>query len=110
MFPFASELWTSAPTETKRSRIDIQQVPTCSNQDMNFFLHGSMSTEAVPENVLRAFIKIYPDLFPTCDLALGRRNRRSREICWRRSGLTRRFTARHALLQLHRAAHKRATA
>jgi len=30
---------------------------------MNFFLHGSMSTEVVPEAVLRAFIKTYPDLF-----------------------------------------------
>jgi hypothetical protein len=28
-----------------------------------------MSTEVVPEPVLRAFIKIYPDLFPTADLS-----------------------------------------
>ena len=44
------------------------QVPTWSEQDMDFFLHGSMSTEVVPETVLRAFIKTYPDLFPTADL------------------------------------------
>jgi len=35
---------------------------------MDFFLHGSMSAEVVPESVLRAFIKIYPDLFATNDL------------------------------------------
>ena len=45
------------------------QVPTWSQQDMNFFLHGSMSTEVFPEAVLRAFIKIYPELFPTADLS-----------------------------------------
>jgi hypothetical protein len=47
----------------------IDQVPTWSTQDMDFFLQGSMSTEVVPEGVLRAFIKIYPDLFPTNDLS-----------------------------------------
>ena len=36
---------------------------------MDFFLHGSMSTEVVPETVLRALIKTYPDLFPTADLS-----------------------------------------
>jgi hypothetical protein len=36
---------------------------------MEFFLHGSMSAEVVPEGVLRAFIKSYPDLFPTQDLS-----------------------------------------
>jgi cytochrome c2 len=45
-----------------------QQVPTWSKDDLNFFLHGSMSTEVIPESVLRAFIKTYPDLFPTWDL------------------------------------------
>lgn len=35
---------------------------------MQFFLHGSMGSEIVPEAVLRAFIKTYPDLFPTADL------------------------------------------
>jgi hypothetical protein len=44
------------------------QVPTWSPDDMDFFLHGSMSTEVVPENVFRAFIKTYPDLFPTANL------------------------------------------
>jgi hypothetical protein len=46
----------------------VEQVPTWSAEDMNFFLHGSMGTEVMPEPVLRAFIKTYPDLFPTSDL------------------------------------------
>src|SRR5437660_1936772 len=45
-----------------------QQVPSWSKEDLNFFLHGSMSTEVFPEPVLRAFIKTYPDLFPAGDL------------------------------------------
>ena len=53
---------------TSSARIDIEQVPTWSQDDMNFFLHGSMSTEVVPEGVLRTFIKIYPELFPAADL------------------------------------------
>jgi hypothetical protein len=76
IFLLACALGTSAATETKQSRVDIEQVPTWSNQDMNFFLHGSMSTEVIPESVLRAFIKIYPDLFPTSDLTnFGLRSR-----------------------------------
>ena len=62
---------------TKQSRAEFiandsvarAQVPTWSQQDMDFFLHGSMSTEVVPETVLHAFIKIYPDLFPKSDLS-----------------------------------------
>src|SRR2546423_6611863 len=50
------------------NKIDIEQVPSWSKEDLNFFLHGSMSTEVIPEAVLRAFIKTYPDLFPTSDL------------------------------------------
>src|ERR1700730_9863560 len=49
--------------------IDTAQVPKWSPDDLNFFLHGSMSTEVVPEPVLKAFIKTYPDLFPRMDLA-----------------------------------------
>ena len=44
-------------------------MPGWSRQDLDFFLHGSMSTEFVPEQVLRAFIQIYPDLFPKQDLS-----------------------------------------
>jgi hypothetical protein len=44
------------------------QVPDWSAGDLDFFLHGSMSTEVVPETVLGAFMDIYPDLFPTKDL------------------------------------------
>jgi hypothetical protein len=36
---------------------------------LDFFLHGSMGAEVVPEAVLRSFIKTYPDLFPTSDLS-----------------------------------------
>src|SRR2546421_4032098 len=61
----------SAATETGsyNTKIAQQQVPTWSKEDLNFFLHGSMSTEVVPESVLRAFIKTYPDLFPSWDLS-----------------------------------------
>ena len=45
------------------------QVPTWSEDDLNFFLHGSMGTEVIPESVLRTFIKVYPDLFPTNDFS-----------------------------------------
>src|SRR4051812_15101253 len=44
------------------------QVPAWSPADRDFFLHGSMSAEMVPERVLRAFIAAYPDLFPRADL------------------------------------------
>jgi hypothetical protein len=62
----------SAVSETAspaRTEIAQQQVPSWSKDDLNFFLHGSMSTEVVPESVLRAFIKTYPDLFPSSDLS-----------------------------------------
>jgi hypothetical protein len=63
-------LLISATTNTSSAKIDIakQQVPNWSKEDLKFFLHGSMSTEVVPESVLRAFIKTYPDLFPSWDL------------------------------------------
>src|SRR5690349_12450940 len=46
-----------------------RQVPDWSKDDLDFFLHGSMGTEIFPEPVLRAFIKTYPDLFPSADLS-----------------------------------------
>lgn len=45
------------------------QVPAWSDADAGFFLHGTMSTEVVPENVLHAFVHAYPDLFPAHDLS-----------------------------------------
>lgn len=71
IFLFAIVLGANAATPIAPTKIDIAQaqVPTWSKQDMNFFLHGSMSTEVFPESVLRAFIKTYPDLFPTGDLS-----------------------------------------
>jgi len=59
----------SRASQKKTSGIDTAQIPKWSSDDLNFFLHGSMSTEVVPEPVLRAFIKTYPDLFPSQDLS-----------------------------------------
>ncbi|MEY2487689.1 MAG: hypothetical protein QOH39_3337 [Verrucomicrobiota bacterium] len=56
------------PARKKAAAPGLPQVPTWSEEDLKFFLHGSMSTEVIPEAVFRAFIKIYPDLFPTADL------------------------------------------
>lgn len=55
--------------QKKAAGIDTAQIPKWSADDLSFFLHGSMSTEVVPEPVLRAFIKTYPDLFPSQDLS-----------------------------------------
>jgi hypothetical protein len=53
----------SPETRSTSSNVRIEQLPTWAREDLNLFLHGSMSTEVVPEPVLRAFIKTYPDLF-----------------------------------------------
>src|SRR5437016_6354453 len=63
-----SFLGSAAEDSGHYNKIARQQVPNWSKEDLNFFLHGSMSTEVVPEAVLRAFIKTYPDLFPSWDL------------------------------------------
>ena len=63
-----SLFYSAAGNSGSYNVIEKQQVPTWSQDDLNFFLHGSMSTEVVPESVLRAFIKTYPDLFPSSDL------------------------------------------
>src|SRR5438552_6092751 len=55
--------------KSRQSQKDLAQVPGWSRQDLDFFLHGSMSTEFVPEQVLRAFIQTYPDLFQKQDLS-----------------------------------------
>lgn len=68
---FAGEKSRPASANFDRShetRVDVEQVPTWTKDDVDFFLHGSMSTEVVPEAVFRAFIKTYPDLFPSWDL------------------------------------------
>jgi hypothetical protein len=49
--------------------LDRAQVPKWSRADLEFFLHGSMSTEVVPERVLQTFMATYPDLFPSKDLS-----------------------------------------
>jgi hypothetical protein len=48
-----------------RSATATRQAPAWSPGDEDFFLHGSMSTEVAPEAVLRAFTRVYPDLFPS---------------------------------------------
>ena len=55
--------------EKKPAPAGREQVPSWSEDDLKFFLHGSMGTEVVPEAVLGAFIKTYPDLFPTKDFS-----------------------------------------
>src|SRR5882762_5492472 len=57
------------PAEPKSAGLEMPQVPTWSRPDLDFFQHGSMSTEVIPEAVLRAFIRAYPDLFPSQDLS-----------------------------------------
>lgn len=54
--------------ERRAHRIDMAQVPLWSEEALEFFLHGSMSTEIVPEALLQAFGATYPDLFPGKDL------------------------------------------
>src|SRR2546423_6980049 len=59
----------ATPISLLKSDVAKAQVPSWSEDDLNFFLHGSMGTEVIPEAVLRAFIKTYPDLFPTNDFS-----------------------------------------
>jgi hypothetical protein len=59
----------SKATSAAAAATDKAQVPAWSDEDMDFFLHGSMGAEAIPETVLRAFIYTYPDLFPSLDLS-----------------------------------------
>lgn len=49
--------------------LDPGQTPEWSDEDLEFYLHGSISDEWVPERVLRAFAKANPDLFPNGDLS-----------------------------------------
>ena len=58
-----------AQVDSTPAGIDAAQVPDWPRDDVAFFLHGSMSAEFVPERVLRAFVKTYPDLFPQADLS-----------------------------------------
>jgi processive rubber oxygenase RoxA-like protein len=58
------------PATSARPTAEVAAAQTAawSADDRAFFLHGSMSAEMVPERVLRAFIIVYPDLFPRADL------------------------------------------
>lgn len=69
LFTFCStNISYCTPTALKTAASETAQVPTWSQADLNFFLHGSLSTEFVPETVLRAFMRTYPDLFSKNDL------------------------------------------
>ena len=57
------------PAPSASPAVPAAQVPAWSAEDLEFFLHGSMSTEVFPERMLRAFLRIYPDLFPKEDLS-----------------------------------------
>jgi len=59
----------AAPAAASATAPPPSQVPTWSAADREFFLHGSMSTEFVPERVLRAFTAAYPNMFPRADLS-----------------------------------------
>jgi hypothetical protein len=60
----------SAPSARREAGgIEVAQVPGWSRDDLEFFLHGSMGTEVLPERVLRAFVPTNPDLFPRPDLS-----------------------------------------
>src|SRR5438093_6432582 len=74
----SATLISCAPTGSKVTRqepgqrtgkIDLAQVPTWSAGDLEFFLHGTLGTEVVPEKVLQAFRATYPELFPDADLS-----------------------------------------
>lgn len=61
-----------APEENpaaKATRVDLEQVPKWSANDMDFFLHGSMGSEFLPVAVHQAFCKTYPELFSGTDFS-----------------------------------------
>src|ERR1051325_5258981 len=64
-----SETTAEGLTAALRNAAALTQVPSWSDDDLAFFLHGSMSSEVVPELVLQAFIATYPDLYSTRDLS-----------------------------------------
>src|SRR5262245_40171605 len=71
LLSFACTASSERPATAARPATDVAaaQVPAWSSDDLAFFLHGSMSSEMVPERVLLAFAAAYPDVFPRADLA-----------------------------------------
>lgn len=63
-------LAADSPPPQLSMEIARKQVPTWSQEDLDFFLHGSMSTEVFPETVVKAFLGTYPELFPGGDLTV----------------------------------------
>src|ERR1700748_446577 len=69
-FALAAATFVAAATDQPaKPKIDPAQIPKWSADDLDFFLHRSMSTEAVPARVLRASIIIYPDLLRSAAVA-----------------------------------------
>src|SRR5262245_26056588 len=60
---------TASSAAASASAFSPAQTPSWSADDLEFFLHGSMGTEFLPERVLTAMCATYPDLFPGADLA-----------------------------------------
>lgn len=46
-----------------------RQVPSWSRADLNAYLNGTIGTECIPERVLHAWMRCYPDLYPARDLS-----------------------------------------
>ena len=60
---------SSTPAPPSPTAVADAQVPSWTAEDRQLFLHGSMSTEVIPERVLRAFVATYPNMFPRADLS-----------------------------------------
>jgi hypothetical protein len=67
----APETTARAQAETLRRGIDAAQIPTWTDEDLEFFLHGSMGTEVVPARVLAGFSGAFPELLPADVGAFG---------------------------------------
>ncbi|MBI3819425.1 MAG: hypothetical protein HY286_12085 [Planctomycetes bacterium] len=67
--PFAILCCANLGGGHRRGSLEIVQTEGWREEDREFVLHGSMSTECVPETVLHAFMQAYPSLFPTADLS-----------------------------------------
>lgn len=61
---FAAACAVPPRQELRAHRLDPLQTPGWTADDMEFFLHGSMCNEFLPERILKAFQAAYPALFP----------------------------------------------
>jgi len=58
-----------APRLADPGQVDSWSSAGARGDDLEFFLHGTMSSEFIPERFLRAFESAHPDLFPGGDLS-----------------------------------------